>query len=157
MPKTACGDRQARVGVRVINSRKAKNEVRANRITEPRPPVAKANPKIATIIHHARVRALRFWTVDLCLSSVTRMTIPSQSMTTNTNKTSTPPTSQNVCLSSSRFIILRSDLDRILCAFKKPIFPRRIQVLLERRNSTPPSERHWQKFALGENAIQIFK
>ena len=54
-----------RVGVRVINSRRAKKDIRPNKMTEPRPPVARATPKMATMTHHAFTRASRLATTAL--------------------------------------------------------------------------------------------
>jgi hypothetical protein len=87
----------SRVGVRVINSLNARNDVRANKMIEPIPPVAMARPKTATIIHHARVRAFRFLTVALpdslftCNDNIQPMSDAMRRMAR------TPPTSQIVC------------------------------------------------------------
>src|SRR3989338_2698497 len=47
------------VGVSVMNSRKAKNEMKANITMVAFVPIMKAVEKTATIAHHARTRALR--------------------------------------------------------------------------------------------------
>src|SRR5688572_17270164 len=84
------------VGVSVMNSRIARNDMIANNTTELTPPVTTAIPKTNTITHHARMRAFRFFTVARAPSLLARMDRIQPTIDATTSSAITPPPSLTI-------------------------------------------------------------